>query len=359
MPRDEVAGPIAPKKFRPSSACGARGSEWTGPSRPCRSRPGRRRAATAPARPLRVDHPRRGHRGEPRTEMAPEEWEPIAARIRAAWPDFVSDEATGARLRLDARRPRCRSGGARGRRSAARAAGARAAPGRDPRARPSPGRGGDRGLAPLRRQSRTGAGGSVARGGDRRPRRRPHRDARRARRAQQDSRTSTVTQTTTRVGAVTVAPSSRSVTVTAPERTVSTAETVTTERTVTAPARTPRRPRRSALAMALPGAAASGLPGSPERAAGRRVEGGMPPARPQLGSRAAPHPAAHAAAARRSEASGWCASCRSRASARAASRCRTWIGPRPRRDWPRPPARGARRRRGPRGPRRRPPAPVR
>ena len=26
--------------------------------------------------------------------MAPEEWEPIAARIRAAWPDFVSDEAT-------------------------------------------------------------------------------------------------------------------------------------------------------------------------------------------------------------------------------------------------------------------------
>ena len=55
----------------------------------------------------------------------------------------------------------------------------------------------------------------------------------------QDSRASTVTQTTTRVGAVTVAPSSRSVTVTTPERTVSTAETVTTQQTVTAPARTP------------------------------------------------------------------------------------------------------------------------
>src|SRR5262245_63042524 len=26
--------------------------------------------------------------------MRPEEWEPIAARIRAAWPDFGADEAT-------------------------------------------------------------------------------------------------------------------------------------------------------------------------------------------------------------------------------------------------------------------------
>jgi hypothetical protein len=170
--------------------------------------------------------------------MVPQEWEPIAARIRAAWPDFATDEATtrayvSTLADLDAR------------------AVALAVDDlwREPREHaPPPGVIRERVLGPP----------EAATGGP------PPPDDRHAGRGRtwlavvigvlaavliavlvvfgvrnQDSRSSTVTETTTRVGAVTVAPSSRSVTVTTPERTVSTSETVTSQRTVTAPARTP------------------------------------------------------------------------------------------------------------------------
>ena len=160
--------------------------------------------------------------------MVPEEWEPIAARIRAAWPDFAPDEATvgayvSALADLDAR-------------AVARAVDDLL---REPREHaPPPGVIRERVLRPSPAWPGPTAPTDGGHGG-------------RAKTwlavvvgvlavaliatlvvlgvRSSESRSPTVTQTTTRVGAVTVAPSSRSVTVTAPER------TVTTEQTVTAP----------------------------------------------------------------------------------------------------------------------------
>jgi hypothetical protein len=168
--------------------------------------------------------------------MTREEWEPIAGRIRAAWPDFSSDEATAdayvsALADLDARAVGLAVDGLL----------------REPREHaPPPGVVRDRVLrpdappaGPPRPEEPSGGRSKMALAmvvgalavalitvlvvlGVRRD----------------DSGSPTVTQTTTRGGTVTVQPPSRSVTVTAPERTVTRSETLTTERTVTAPAQT-------------------------------------------------------------------------------------------------------------------------
>jgi cytoskeletal protein RodZ len=165
--------------------------------------------------------------------MVPEEWEPIAARIRAAWPDFAADEATtGAYVStladLDARAVGLAVDDLL----------------REPREHaPPPGVIRERVL----RLSTAPAGPTAPTDGGHGGRAKTwlavvvgalavaliatlvvlgvRRD---------ESPSATATQTTTAVGAVTVAPPSRSVTVTAPERTVTTAQTVTTEQTVTA-----------------------------------------------------------------------------------------------------------------------------
>jgi hypothetical protein len=172
--------------------------------------------------------------------MTREEWEPIAARIRGAWPDFSSGEATAnayvsALADLDAR------------------AVSRAVDGllREPREHaPPPGVIRDRVLrpdappaAPVPPPEPPSGGGSkmalamVVGGlavalitvlvvlGVRKD----------------EATTPTVTHATTRAGTVTVQPPSRSATVTAPERTVTTSQTLTSERTVTAPATGPAR----------------------------------------------------------------------------------------------------------------------
>lgn len=167
--------------------------------------------------------------------MTREEWEPIAARIRAAWPGFSMDEATAnayvsALADLDGR------------------AVGRAVDGllREPREQaPPPGVIRDRVLRPDAPAAVPPPPPEQPSGG-------------RSKMAlailvgalavalitvlvvlgvrRDDSGSPTVTQTTTQAGTLTVQPPSRSVTVTAPERTVTRSETLTTERTVTAPA---------------------------------------------------------------------------------------------------------------------------